>query len=1313
MKVRNKREDMFPGDDLAKSVWESKYSTDDEQHYDQMHERIAKEIIEIDSKYHKSEEEFFENKKYSNLSVYGQERPYLNNEILINYLRDFKYIVPQGSIMHGAGIDKAISLSNCFVIDSAKDSYSGIFLTDQEQAQLMKRRGGVGHDISFLRPKGTVVNNSANSSTGAVSFAHRFSNTTREVAQEGRRGALMLSIDVNHIDIMDFIKLKRDNTSVTGANISIKLNDNFIKAAKDGGDYLLRYPCDMEVDINEGELDIEYEKLTEFKKGYVKKIKAKEYWDELIKSAKNHAEPGLMYWDNVVGYDPAGVYSKFKPISSNPCGEQFLQPYDSCRLLATNLFSMVKEPFTDKAHIDFDKLYEVSYEQQRIGDNIVDLEIKYIDRIIEKIESDPEPMEIKLTEINLWKKIQKTAKEGRRTGCGITALGDMLAALGLKYDSDDSLELIDKVMKTKMKAELDCTIDLSILRGSFQGWDSEKEFKKDGNVIVGKNRFYEFLLKEFPEITNRMMKFGRRNVSWSTIAPTGSVSILTQTTSGCEPIFMAFYMRRKKINPNEEGVRVDFVDESGDSWQEFPILHQKFKDWIDIQNTKNGVGSDEYYDIENKEDLQDAFENSPWYGSTANDINWLKRNEVQSILQRYTTNAISSCLVGDNHLVSSSKGLKYIEDMVDVSDKGFNETNQDYNTFNHKGEEVKVDEFYNNGLSETIKLTFKNGTVIQGTPNHKMRVLDEGYNHIWKELKDIEPNKDFIIGRKGLEIFGNSQKSISKIIGRSFKPTIKGGSTKEVKIPTRVTTKLARLIGYLNSDGCVGKNGISLCQLSNNVVEDFRTIVSDLFNLDSKIVKDNRCDGLVNVVVNSRILKEYMEYIGLKHKTCYKQTPKIILEGAGRKQTAEYLKGLTLDGYVSSDKICIMTTCSHKLAKEIVVILNQFGIEGNIVKSNDEGTERVFPNNKSYKTKGTWDVYCNKYNSKLFSQYIGFSEDRKTKEFSDKFSSIKTKWMGSNIPDLGFRKNLQGYRNKFNSFKVNKFIRDMSLNSRFGDSISYDNLLYLKDLGVNINNNILDKTYMFSEVVEKEIVDVPLETFDLHIKEGNSYTVNNLISHNTINLPSTVTEEIVSEIYMDGWKRGLKGQTVYVDGSRSGVLVSGNEKTNNKFEYKDAIKRPKEVPVEVHTTTTQGTKYNVIVGLVDDKPYEVFITEYFTSKDSLTLKKVKRGRYDLYDGEELYKEKVTSEMSESEEAITRMCSMSLRHGSDVKFIVEQLNKTPSENMFSFTKSLARVLKKYIPDGSKSTTSCNDCGSTNVIFEEGCNKCLDCGSSACG
>ena len=849
----------FNGDELAANVWQGKYAQEGEETPDDMHRRMAKEFAKVDNKYQGDTELILPD----NLSEYGASRQPLNENTIYNLFKDFKYIVPQGSIMSQLGSKSIGSLSNCFVIGQPEDSYGGILLKDEEMAQLMKRRGGVGLDISTLRPSGSSTSNAAKTSTGAVSFMHRYSNTTREVAQNGRRGALMLSISINHPDVMDFIKIKRDGTSVTGANISIKINDEFMKAVENDEDYLLRFPCDLIIDktidlkedIGEVQLiDLAKNNTINFDRIVSKKIKAREYWNEIIKSAHGYAEPGIIFENNHHDYSPDGVYPQFKGVTTNPCGEIFMQPYDACRLMAINLYSFVYKPFTSDATFDTGKFYSYVYEAMRLSDDLIDLELEYIDRILEKISNDSQSSAIKYTERKLWLNIRETAQSSRRTGLGFTALGDALAALGYKYDSDEALLFIEQMMHIKMEAELDCTIDLAILRGPFVGWDNEKEFttteiEKNLFENKGNNSFYSFINTNFPLQSKRMQQWGRRNVSISTVAPTGSVSILTATTSGLEPLFQPFYIRRKKVNGDE---RVDFVDEIGDKWQEFPVLHPKFKDWMNMTWDFNEIMGDQT----TKENLQLAFEQSPWFGSTANDINWIKRVEIQSIIQKYTTHSISS----------------------------------------------------------------------------------------------------------------------------------------------------------------------------------------------------------------------------------------------------------------------------------------------------------------------------------------------------------------------------------------------------------------------------------------------------------------------TINLPNNVSEQEVSEIYLESWKQGLKGITVYRDGSRSGVLVA--EKTNvsaESFNYVDAVKRPKQLDAEVHMTKVGGVPHYIIVGLLNNKPYEIFIENRELPQGKGKMIKMSRGNYKFVQNG--YEQVITAGMTDEQAAITRLASTSLRHGADIKFLVEQLQKTPGD-LFSFTKGLARVLKKYIPDGAKSTVSCNDCGSTNVIFEEGCNKCLDCGASAC-
>lgn len=676
----------FGGDDMAASTWLNKYAQEGDETPDDMHRRMAKEFARMEFQFRHG----VESKGSKHLSKAGQ-RLWLEQglmtqeqieENIYSLFKDFKYIVPQGSVMSGAGNEAISSLSNCFVIGQPKDSYGGIFLKEQEMVQLMKRRGGVGIDLSTLRPKSTPTSNAAKSSTGMTSFMGRYSNGTREVAQDGRRGALMLSVDVKHPDSLDFIKIKRDTSKVTGANISVKIGDEFMQAVQDGKDFMLTFPVNFDMDAASFE-GLKYDELQSGWDGkqsiFYKKIKATEHWNEIIKSAHQAAEPGILFWDNIINNSPDGVYSQYRPISTNPCGEVPMQPYDACRLIAPNLYSMVKSPFTQDAEIDYDLVYNIFYMAQRLSDDLVELELEHIDRILDKIESDPEPEEEKVVERNLWKKVKETAQNSRRTGLGYTALGDMVAAIGLKYDSDESIKVIEKVMKTKFKAEWEASIDMSILRGSFDGWNPAKEFDYTATDVVGNNEFYQMMVDEFPDLVSRMIEFGRRNVSLSTLAPTGTVSMMTQTTSGVEPVFAPMYGRRRKVNPNDKNAVIDFIDANGDAWEKFMVIHPKLETWIKLNVDVVVQGIKTVKEL-TEEELKGYYELSPYYKATANDIDWIKRVEIQAMIQRYTSHSISSTInlprdvseevVGDIYMESWKQGLKGITVYRDGSRDG-------------------------------------------------------------------------------------------------------------------------------------------------------------------------------------------------------------------------------------------------------------------------------------------------------------------------------------------------------------------------------------------------------------------------------------------------------------------------------------------------------------------------------------------------------------------------------------------------------------------------------------------------------------------
>ncbi len=608
----------FDGDELAARVWVNKYALKDshgnifEGDPNEMHRRLAKEIHRIELKYPDA----------------------LSEEKLFNLLKNFKYIVPQGGPMTGIGNDfQVASLSNCFVIgeDKPADSYGGIMKTDQEQVQLMKRRGGVGHDLSHIRPKGSPVLNSALTSTGVVPFMERFSNSTREVAQDGRRGALMLSISVKHPDAEDFINAKLEAGKITGANVSVKIDDEFMKAVIENKKYTQQYPIDSENPT------------------FTKEIDAKKLWMKIRHNAWKSAEPGILFWDTIIRESVPDSYADlgYRTVSTNPCGEIPLCPHDSCRLLAINLYSYVESPFTEKAKFNFNLFKEHVGYAQKIMDDIIDLELEKIDRILEKLISDPESDEVKRVEINLWKNIRKKAGEGRRTGVGITAEGDMVAALGLRYGSENAIDFSVEVHKTLALSAYRSSVTMAQERGAFGIFDAEKE----------KNNPFLLRIKDADEeLYNDMQKYGRRNIALLTIAPTGTTSLMTQTTSGIEPVFMPVYKRRRKVNPNDEDVVVAYTDEMGDTWEEYNVFHHHFLTWLKINNYD--VGKVKRY---SEEEMDAVIEKSPYFKATSNDIDWMAKVTMQGAIQKWVDHSISVTVNLPNDVKEELVGDLYVE----------------------------------------------------------------------------------------------------------------------------------------------------------------------------------------------------------------------------------------------------------------------------------------------------------------------------------------------------------------------------------------------------------------------------------------------------------------------------------------------------------------------------------------------------------------------------------------------------------------------------------------------------------------------------
>ncbi|MBQ9466234.1 MAG: adenosylcobalamin-dependent ribonucleoside-diphosphate reductase [Muribaculaceae bacterium] len=606
----------FEGDELAARVWSTKYALKDsagniyELTPDDMHRRIAREVARIERKY---------------------PNP-MDEDKLFGLLSHFRYIVPQGSPMAGIGNDYQVgSLSNCFVIglDGHPDSYGGIIKIDEEQVQLMKRRGGVGHDLSHIRPKGSPVKNSALTSTGLVPFMERYSNSTREVAQDGRRGALMLTVSIAHPDSESFIDAKMEMGKVTGANVSVRITDAFMQAAVDHQPYVQKYPIDSDEPI------------------YSREIDASRLWSKIVHNAWRSAEPGVLFWDTIIRESVPDCYADlgFRTISTNPCGEIPLCPYDSCRLIAINLYSYVENPFTPEARFNFDLLREHVGYAQRMMDDIIDLEMEKIDTIIKKIASDPETDEVKTTELNLWNKIRNKTIKGRRTGVGTTAEGDMIAAMGMRYGSDEATAFSVEVHKTIALAAYRASVMMATERGAFEIYDAERERN---------NPFINRLRQADPELYDLMVMCGRRNIACLTIAPTGTTSLLTQTTSGIEPVFMPVYKRRRKVNPSDKDVRVDLVDENGDSFEEYIVYHPKFITWMQV----NGI---EVRDNYTQQELADLVARSPYHLATSNDIEWLNKVKMQGAVQKWIDHSISVTINLPNDVSEELVGQLYVE----------------------------------------------------------------------------------------------------------------------------------------------------------------------------------------------------------------------------------------------------------------------------------------------------------------------------------------------------------------------------------------------------------------------------------------------------------------------------------------------------------------------------------------------------------------------------------------------------------------------------------------------------------------------------
>ena len=638
----------FNGDELAASTWLNKYAKRDEhsntveQTPADMHKRMAKEFARIEKQYDDNALPFDQEK----FSKHYHKRKPLTEKRIFELFDKFKYVIPAGSVMAGLGADKPVSLSNCFVLPSPEDSYSSIMMTRLNQAELMKRRGGVGYDLSNLRPRGAAVNNAAVTSTGAASFMDVCSDVTNEVAQQGRRGALMISMNANHPDVEEFIEKKQDLTKVTGANVSVQVTDEFMKAVEEDKDYLLRWPVDAFNDpYNVMPQDYEeYNKLYSIKtnnhKGYVKKVKAKEIWNKIIHCTWNTAEPGVIFKDRMVNFSPDGCYTKYRGVSTNPCGEIFMSGNESCRLIAINMLSFIDKPFTKDAKLNVSRVYDVTYDAMRLGDDLVDLENDAVRRILDVVKDDKYAVDV-------WTGILEKGENGRRCGLEFTALSDMCAAVGYKFCTKEANEFVKWVCRLMMSAVLDCQTDMALERGAFPDYD---------NNVENSNEWYKFISEEYPERYHILNELGRRNISFTTAGPTGTISMLTQTSSGIEPVFMPYYVRRRKCVTADD--RVDYTDKLGINFTEFVVVHPQLKKWAETNMPELLSKFDELTEKE----WEEIYKQSPWYESCAQDIDWGRRVEVQGIVQKYLiTHSISSTVNLPNNVSKEEVSNIYME----------------------------------------------------------------------------------------------------------------------------------------------------------------------------------------------------------------------------------------------------------------------------------------------------------------------------------------------------------------------------------------------------------------------------------------------------------------------------------------------------------------------------------------------------------------------------------------------------------------------------------------------------------------------------
>lgn len=1204
----------FKGDLLAADVFTSKYAMQNssglflEKDPNDTFDRLAKEFARIE-------------KKYPNPLSYEEIREALDG---------FKYIVAQGSPMSAIGNNNQIqSVSNCFTLEAPYDSYGGILKTDQELCQIAKRRGGIGFDISTIRPKGLPTKNSAKTTDGIAVFMERFSNSCREVAQNGRRGALMLTISIKHPEIETFINIKKDLKKVTGANISVRVTDDFMRAVETDSEFTLQWPVDS------------------LSPSITRVIKAKDLWNNLIEAAWASAEPGILFWDTALRNGPADIYEQFRSVSTNPCSEIFLSPYDSCRLMLLNLFSFVENPYTKEANFNFELYEKYIRMAQRLMDDLVDLEIEAIDKILNKIVNDPEPDDVKILEINLWNKIKKAAEAGRRTGLGITALGDTFAALNIKYGSETSISNTDFLYKKLANCAHAESIQLAKERGAFPAFsfDLEKNHAYLNSVILDSSK------KDWE-------MYGRRNVSLTTTAPVGSLSILTRTSSGIEPAFMISSIRRKKNMSNTD--RVDFIDDLGDKWQEYKVYHYGHKLWQDKNSDKTE-------------------EESPYNGATALDIDWIKSVDIQAAAQKWVDHAISKC-VQEGTLIATNKGIFPIEKLSDFEyqeEDTFSEPNDDYCVLDENGNQKKILRHYYGGKKDCYRIKFNNGFSLTASENHMLKSSDG-----WKKIKDIKVGESIQYRTNSIKDIDKNQLVLLEKV--DFKNNIKR------EFPEYCDENFAKFLGMWLADGYVTSHSIGIVEKDDKVCSEIQRLILSIFNIKSIPSIDKRSGVRTHVVNSTAIASFFKKNFG---KNCVtKHVPDFILKSSFDIQKS-FIEGLSLDGYLANDgSLVIYDGYSENIANSVSYILSKNGIKYLLTQkkvkdgklSNISYGVRCYLHSKIFEP-----IEDHKKEYKLDSglKNINIFLDEKAEAFYNENYDKSTK--NSEIKQRIKR-----------SLKSSRFIRKSLLQSANLLNFVDENLLSIKVVSIDF-------------VGEKEV-------YDIEVEDSHSYLINGVVSHNTCNLPNSASKELVSEIYINAWKKGCKGFTIYREGSRSGVLLSNKSKQEGSFKQNNAIKRPNILNCDIHHTSIKGEKWVIFIGKLYNKPYEIFGGKadkiQFPSKYKLGSIEKDKGlsKYNLIieEGEEVFVVKdILATFDNAENAIhTRLLSLSMRHGAPVKYIVDQLQKDTNSNLFDFSKVIARVLKKYIEDG-ESSQKCEKC-MNKLSFQEGCLSCSTCGMSKC-